>query len=199
MKRLLFLLLAFTSLSCFAQYKDNYQIELTSKASAYDSEFKILLVKEADKAKVKYFKKKQEPLKLSQQDSLEAETLVKTFRSDQQAQHKLMDMMNKYKSYAVDSLTIAMNHPLLRVSDALSRATDLQTEKHNKNRIVLDGTRVTIKVSREDTPEYVLYAITPRQDTHPLLFQFISEALNLYRGEVENPILQKSDTHGFDE
>ncbi|PVY41837.1 hypothetical protein [Pontibacter virosus] len=196
MKILLLFLLTLTALRSYSQTTDNYQIEITSKASASHSEFKIHLSKKGNTTKVVYFKRKQEDLKPTQQDSLEIQELVKNL-NDFETRKQLTQIFEKYKSYEKDSLVISSNHPLLRISDALSKEKTLKVNDTDKNRIIIDGTSARIKVQHENGPAYELYAVSPRHDTHPLLYQFISSALALYRSNVEKPILNKNDTQGY--
>lgn len=197
MKIFLLLLFTLSSLESYSQSTGSYQIEITANASASTSEFKIHLTKDIDTAKVIYSKRKQEDLKPTKQDSLEIQELTKIFRNDLEAQKRLTQIFEKYKSFEKDSLIIPSNHHLLRISDSLSKERNLKVNEYNRSRIVLDGTRVRVKVRHESGPKYELYAVSPRRDTHPLLFQFIEAALLLYRNAVEDPILDKSDTLGY--
>ncbi|SFG86955.1 hypothetical protein [Pontibacter chinhatensis] len=194
---LLLLLLPFTTLNSYSQTTGSYQIEITANASASQSEFKIHLTKGVDTAKVIYSKRKQNDLQPTKQDSLEIQELTKAFMNDLEAQKRLSQIFEKYKSYEKDSLIIPSNHLLLCISDSLSRESILNVDETNRSRFVLDGTRVKVKVRHESGPEYELYAVSPRRDTYPLLFQFIEAALLLYRNAVEDPILNKCDTLGY--
>ncbi|MBX0333037.1 hypothetical protein K3G39_07290 [Pontibacter sp. HSC-14F20] len=196
MKILLVLLLTLSTAFSYSQTTGNYQIEITSTASASHSEFKIHLLKNGDKTKVIYLKRKQEDLKPTKQDSLEIQELLKTFENDLEARKRLTQILKKYKRYEKDSLIISSNHPLLRISDSLLQERTLKVDESDR-RIILDGTRATIKVRHENGSAYELYASSPRNDTHPLLYQFMTSALDLYRSKVEKPILNKSDTQGY--
>ncbi|WP_276499352.1 hypothetical protein [Pontibacter litorisediminis] len=197
MKTFLLLFLTLTALNCYSQTTGNYKIEITANASASNSEFKIHLLKDTDTAKVIYFKRKQEDSKPTKQDSLEIQELTETFLNDLEAQKRLTQLFEKYKSYDKDSLIISSNHPLLRISDSLSREKNLHVKKSDKSRIILDGTLLKIRVQHENGPEYEFYALSPQKDSHPLVYQFINDALELYRGSVEDPILTKNHTNGY--
>ncbi|WP_299985234.1 hypothetical protein [uncultured Pontibacter sp.] len=197
MKTLLLFFLILLTLNSYSQTTGNYQIEITSKASASFSEFKIHLLKNTESTKLIYFKRKQKDLSPTKQDSLEIQELAKTFREDSIVQKQLTRIFEKYKAFERDSLEIPSDHPLLRISDSLSKAETLQENDNDRSRIVLDGTRLRMKVRHEKGPEYVLSAVSPRKDTHPLLYQFITSALALYRSNSEKPILSKSDTQGY--
>ncbi|SIT92254.1 hypothetical protein [Pontibacter indicus] len=190
------LLLTLTTLISLAQSTGNYQIEITSTASASHSQFKIYVLKSGDTTKILYSKRKEGELKPTKEDSLKIEELAKTF-DDPETRKQLIQIIEKYEVFEKDSLIISSNHPLLHLSDSLSKEKTLTVDEQNKNRIVLDGTRAVVKVKHENMPAYELYAVSPQKDTHPLLYQFITSALELYRSNAEKPILNKSDTQGY--
>lgn len=112
--------------------------------------------------------------------------------------NKIDSINQKYTYYTADSLIIKKNKnpQYQQIFDTFFSSSE-STEENKKNvRIVLDGLTMTFTLSEGHSTRKI-YATSPSQDSHPIMYQFISQTMNLYRMQKPEGILTKGRTRGY--
>lgn len=145
MKKILIVLLVIINIKCFSQ--DGYELKLEAKMDSPYTQYKIDLPKTSNKA-VLYIQKHTGDLeKKSSRDSLRFDYLIrKPIRNKYENQE--IDFINdKYKIYIRDSVEIALDNPVISLSDLITNSEKvIREEKLKNNRIVIDGALVYLSV-----------------------------------------------------
>lgn len=114
---------------------------------------------------------------------------------------KIDSVMQYYTHYSIDSIIVRKNkHKAYAslVQSVLNTPTDnlLQTDK-NRNRIVLDGTWFSFLLQCNGCIKKV-YAHSPNEESHPLLYALVKNTLGLYRQKRPlSLLLQLNRTNGY--
>lgn len=103
--------------------------------------------------------------------------------------------------YSIDSVYVAYNQfPQYRklLNDLFnSSPVKLENNAYNRNRIILDGTQMEFKLLQDDATLFTAYAHSPTKLSHPLLYEFITATLGIYRSERLNAFLTEERTSGY--
>jgi hypothetical protein len=110
-------------------------------------------------------------------------------------------LVEHYKVYRWDSLRLGPTpaRPFRQLLDSVysTSATQLERRAENRNRNVLDGTSVNVRVKTDTLLLKDLSVYAPRPDSHPLLYRLLHEALQLYRQAHPTSFLDLRYTRGY--
>jgi len=112
----------------------------------------------------------------------------------------LGDVLNKYKVYTKDSITLKLttdtSYDNLINSIISTSKEQLENLEVSKKRTFLDGISFTFKITANGTTRTV-YADTPDKMSHPQLYRLIKESMAVYRNRNNNDFLNLKRTSGY--
>ncbi|HEV7330667.1 MAG TPA: hypothetical protein VGN63_06485 [Flavisolibacter sp.] len=127
---------------------------------------------------------------------------VEDLRPDNDTVKKLVltldSLYQTYTSYSRDSLSITYEEKpsyVVLFQKVLASSVE-ELENNNRNRIVLDGTRMKFIISNKGETKTV-YVNSPSIETNPVLYSLLRETLNLYRQRKGNILLTEQRTSGY--
>lgn len=207
---LLFLSIIFHHYLFCQKSSNNYSIIINATTSVSDSEFIVNIHKSPNDIKIVYILRDSvDDISLEQNKyhTVYKDTLFKLF-NDLSANRntftlyasKLDSLTKLYSYYRKDSilLDVKTNISYNNLLNKIVRSTreELENKVGNKNRVTLDGTSFRFNVITSNQDKFI-YANSPRETSHPLLYQLISETLNIYRQTKNNMFLDKRITNGY--
>ena len=186
--------------------KDTFTIDIRARSSAYSSRFNINIQRSSDQIKIVYAVRdslSDERLK----DNKDYATLSKQFLTaneerDKDLMHSILYQLDSIEitSYTKDSIVFkpsANRHYTNLINEINTASTEqLENKEANKKRIVVDGTLFRIKI-QSASGSRIIYANSPRENSHPLLTKFINKTMDIYRDEKQNTFLDKRKTSGY--
>lgn len=110
-------------------------------------------------------------------------------------------LVEQYKVYRWNSLRLGPTpaRPFRHLLDSLyaTSAAQLERRAENRNRYVLDGTSVSVRVTTDAQLIKALSVYAPRPASHPLLYRLLHESLQLYRQAHPTSFLDLRYTRGY--
>lgn len=109
---------------------------------------------------------------------------------------KIDSITQQYTYYTIDSITVNTeeNPQYLQVFNTFFASS---AEYHEKtNQIILDGISMVFTLS-EGRSSRKIYGRSPNQDSNPLMYEFISQTMNMYRKQKPGGILSRDRTRGY--
>jgi hypothetical protein len=166
-------------------YCQKYLIEIQNGFDYNKDYFNVQINRDSDKLEVTYKK----PIKfhygkINKAKSALKERLAKEPLSPEDIAREVNSIYEKYTRFSIDKIVIPSNtytyYINLLDSIYMSDKDLIINEILNKNRIVLDGTTVNIRISSGIVIHDNYYLHSPTLTSHPIAFRFIRETLNLY-------------------
>ncbi len=108
---------------------------------------------------------------------------------------KLDSIVDFYTNYDIAHVGIS-NHENEAYSQLVDQIFAASSESLEKNRIVLDGISMVLTL-KNDKSARKIYAHSPDKVSHPLIYAFVSETMNLYRQKNGVNSKDKSFTYGY--
>ena len=194
----------------FSQIADNKFSIIIGTTSVSGDRFLINIYKNKNDLKIVYSIRDSvddSSLELNQYYQAYKDTLLRLFnnlnenRKDFKLYADKMDSLREqYSYYSKDSIilkpekNIAYSNLLQEIF--VTSTEKLENKEGNKNRFSLDGTifKFHLLSSAENR---IIYAHSLREKSHPLLYQLLSETLNVYRQTKNNQFLDKRRTSGY--
>lgn len=189
MKKILIFLFVIINLKCFSQ--NGYELKLEAKMDSPSSQYKIDLHKTSNKAVVYIQKHTGDLEKKSTRDSLRFDYLIRKQIRNKYENQEIELIKDKYKIYIKDSVEIALDNPVISLSDLITNSEKVIREEklRNKNRIVIDGALVYLSVLCDNGYNYSYFFSSPDNEVYSLVYNYWMEILKFYRNSCENPIL----------
>ena len=156
-------------------------------------EYNIKLKRNSSNAKV-YFERYTEKLaKKSTKDSLRLNVLFDKKDRDRSDIQEIYSIINKYKIYETDSISLDLKHPIIKYADSITNSEKkFKKEKVEKEgRIVIDGTNLILNVKCFSDYKFRYYFNSPDEKTFPLIYIFWQELKNYYNNNSKKQILDK--------
>lgn len=186
MKKILIVLIVIINLKCFSQ--NGYELKLEAKMDSPYTQYKIDLHKTSNKAVVYIQKHTGDLGKKSTLDSLRFHYLIRKQIRNKHENQEIELINDKYKIYIKDSVEIALDNPVISLSDLITNSEKLiREEKPENNRIVIDGALVYLSVLCDNGYNYLFSS--PDNEVYSLVYNYWMEILKYYRNSCENPIL----------
>ena len=212
MKKLILssIFILFTCQALFSQELEGQQVTLHAITSVTGNKFLLKTICYKDSIMIKFKMKDSVSLNKLKKDSV-YKTLMKSFHQVKQFDTKhdtIKNLLKRidsvtvlYTTYNSDSVQIAYSQfsdysKLLRQLFKSSKI-ELENSKNIKNRIILDGTNMTFEFSHNELIQFSARAHSPDKESHPLLYDYITSTLDIYRGIRKNTFLTKEKTSGY--
>lgn len=173
------------------------------KVAVGSRSFKVNLTRSASRIKILYARYDSTSHALNQDTELQDitqsfiydTTLTQHERSQKSV--RIIALYEHYALYSLDSLVITekQNRAFFQLADSVYQSSTDQLVNKEKNRIVLDGYLVQVRMSAKGQPEREFYVNSPRHGT--LIYRLIHESMGLYRPKQPNLFPSRQATWGY--
>ena len=175
-----------------------------ANTSVSGNKFKIKIEKEKSQTTI-YLSQRDSIAKLNSKESLLWDSIRAAISKSKKISNDIFNLVDslvhKNEYYSRDTIVIENHHELIEHINAVYHATEEQLE--NKNiigddgfSVGLDGTTVRLEIS-DKLNHRKIGVWSPRENTHPLIYNLISEILEYYRSLNPKILISKQDTSGY--
>ncbi|RKS42757.1 hypothetical protein BC962_3044 [Gillisia mitskevichiae] len=127
---------------------------------------------------------------ISKNDSIEIRRLLKI--NSKNSNKKAIKIIENNREYNSDTLIIPNGNPVINyVNDLIKNWKKIENNLKTKpdKRIMLDGYIVKISLMKNEHNSEDIYAKSPTKESHPEIFELISELEKHYKNESKKPVI----------
>ena len=175
-----------------------------ANTSVSGNKFKIKIEKEKSQTTI-YFSQRDSIAKLNSKESLLLDSIRTAISKSKKISNDIFNLVDslvhRNEYYSMDTIVLENHHKIIQHINSVYYASDEQLE--NKNTIDNNGTPVrldgtSIKLEISDKQSYRKIGIwSPRENTHPLIYNLISKILEYYRSLNPKILISKQDSSGY--
>jgi hypothetical protein len=205
------LLISFLFYQCLYSQANNKDLSITisAKTSVTGGEYLVHIYRQHEHIKIVYLMRDSIDYLSLQKDKNYKEywdTLLRLFNNLKENKNRFNfyfervdSIIKQFTYYKRDSILVKAKSNV-SYSNLLDEILHTPTEvpenrAANKNRFVMDGTHFKFDIQSKESRS--IHVHSPRPNSHPLLYQFISETLGMYRRSATNTFLDKKYTSGY--
>jgi DNA-dependent RNA polymerase auxiliary subunit epsilon len=191
---LLFILVIFSSGYVFSQGLQGKKVTVKASSSGYGEKFYLETSCFENEIKIK-FKLKDSVARYTMESDSTYKVYFKALLEQSPIDYKSDTLISTLKVldavrtantvYDIDSVTITSDefpaYKKLLSKLFSSSLSEIENTEYNNKRLVLDGTRIELEVFENGSTLFTANAQSPRKLSHPLLFEYITDTLGIFR------------------